>query len=143
MRSANKPDTETSDLDWLVNDFVRATPGAAHAIVVSSDGMPLAVTNRLGRTQTDQLATIMCGLASIASGVATLLEAAAVRQTIVEMTSGFLLIVDVPASSRLAVLATASCDIGVVSYQATMLATQAGRRLSAPRRSQPGPGQPA
>jgi hypothetical protein len=34
---------DARDLNWLVANFATTTPGIAHAIVVSADGLPVAV----------------------------------------------------------------------------------------------------
>jgi hypothetical protein len=34
------------NLNWLVANFAKATPGVAHAMVVSADGLPVAVSER-------------------------------------------------------------------------------------------------
>ncbi len=131
-----KPATNPSDLEWLVDDFARTTPGVAHAIVVSSDGLALAVSERLDRVQADQLAAIACGVASLADGAARLVGSGGVRQTIIQMAAGFLLVLHVHDGSYLAALATATCDTGVVGYQATVLAKQVRQRLTPPLRAE-------
>ena len=35
-------ETETRELDWVVNRFVDSVPGAAHAVLVSADGLLMA-----------------------------------------------------------------------------------------------------
>ena len=42
---------EAKNLNWLVTNFVRKVPGVAHCIVVSSDGLLLAVSERLDRAR--------------------------------------------------------------------------------------------
>ena len=37
---------EARDLSWLVNAFVERVPGVAHAIVVSSDGLLVAISDQ-------------------------------------------------------------------------------------------------
>ncbi|WP_456154389.1 roadblock/LC7 domain-containing protein, partial [Sphaerimonospora thailandensis] len=32
-------------LNWLISDFVGSVPGVAHAVVVASDGLPLAYSD--------------------------------------------------------------------------------------------------
>ncbi|WP_456154388.1 roadblock/LC7 domain-containing protein, partial [Sphaerimonospora thailandensis] len=32
-------------VNWLITDFVNNVPGVAHAVVVSSDGLPLAFSD--------------------------------------------------------------------------------------------------
>jgi hypothetical protein len=63
-----------SDLNWLVANFARATPGVAHALVVSADGLPVAVSERLDRPWADQLAAIASGLASVTPGASRCFE---------------------------------------------------------------------
>src|SRR3954465_10554996 len=38
---------ETRELDWIVNRFVDSVPGAAHAVLVSADGLLMAASGRL------------------------------------------------------------------------------------------------
>jgi hypothetical protein len=39
--------SEASDFNWLVDNFANHTPGVAHAMVVSADGLPVAASQRL------------------------------------------------------------------------------------------------
>jgi len=55
---------EAQNVNWLVSSFVRRVPGIAHAIVVTSDGLLMAVSERLDRARGDQLAAVASGLAS-------------------------------------------------------------------------------
>jgi len=120
--------SQAHNLNWLVNTFTRSTPGVAHAIVVSSDGLLLATSDseRLDRARADQLAAVACGLASLTQGAARLFEAGQVAQTIVEMAAGFLVVMAISDGSCLAVLASSSCEIGLVGYQAARLVARAG-----------------
>jgi predicted regulator of Ras-like GTPase activity (Roadblock/LC7/MglB family) len=121
---------DAQSLNWLLNTFVRNTPGVAHAIVVSSDGLLLAVSDRLDLDRADQLSAITCGVASLADGGARLLEAGEVSQTVVEMQQGFLFVMSISDGSCLAVLAAPSCDVGVIGYEMTLLVTRTGTVLT-------------
>ena len=79
---------EASDLSWLVANFAHRTPGVAHAMVVSADGLPVAVSDRLDRSKADQLAAIASGLAGLTQGGARCIEGGLVTQTLVEMDQG-------------------------------------------------------
>ena len=57
-------------------ELAKATPGVAHAMVVSADGLPVAVSERLDRPRADQLAAIASGLASLPQGVPAASKAA-------------------------------------------------------------------
>jgi predicted regulator of Ras-like GTPase activity (Roadblock/LC7/MglB family) len=37
---AQQLSTDARNLNWLVANFAKATPGVAHAMVVSADGLP-------------------------------------------------------------------------------------------------------
>jgi predicted regulator of Ras-like GTPase activity (Roadblock/LC7/MglB family) len=122
--------TEASDFNWLVGNFARRTPGVAHAMVVSADGLPVAVSERLDRPKADQLAAIASGLASLTQGGARCIDGGLVKQTVVEMDRGLLLVMAISDGSCLTVLAGSPCDVGVVAYEMTMLVSRAGDVLT-------------
>jgi hypothetical protein len=122
--------TEARDLSWLVGNFAKRTPGVAHAMVVSADGLPVAVSDRLDRPKADQLAAIASGLASLTQGGARCMDSGPVKQTVVEMDRGLLVVMAISDGSCLTVLAAAACDVGVVAYEMTLLVTRTGDVLT-------------
>jgi uncharacterized protein len=117
-------------VDWLITDFVGTVPGVAHAVVVSSDGLPLAASSGFPADRADQLAAIASGLISLTAGAARVFEGGAVNQTIVEMQRGLMLIMAISDGSCLAVLAAPDCDMGLVAYQMTLMVDRAGQVLT-------------
>jgi predicted regulator of Ras-like GTPase activity (Roadblock/LC7/MglB family) len=122
--------SEANDLNWLVGNFANRTPGVAHAMVVSADGLPVAVSDRLDRPKADQLAAIASGLASLTQGGARCIDGGPVTQTVVEMDRGLLVVMTISDGSCLTVLAAASCHVGVVAYEMTVLVTRTGDVLT-------------
>jgi predicted regulator of Ras-like GTPase activity (Roadblock/LC7/MglB family) len=122
--------SEASDLNWLVGNLAKRTPGVAHAMVVSADGLPVAVSDRLDRPKADQLAAIASGLASLTQGGARCIDGGLVKQTVVEMDKGLLLVIAISDGSCLTVLAGSPCNVGVVAYEMTMLVSRAGDVLT-------------
>jgi uncharacterized protein len=120
----------TADLDWLVTNFVERVPGVAHAVVVSADGLAMAVSDGFPTERADQLAAVTSGLTSLTQGAARLFEAGLVVQTVVEMQAGVLVVMAISDGSSLAVLAMSSCDLGLVAYEMTLLVERAGRALT-------------
>lgn len=55
----------TQDLGWLIDRFADRVPEVAHAIVVSADGLPLAMSSGFPG-QRAELAAVTSGLASLA-----------------------------------------------------------------------------
>ena len=45
--------TQVEDVSWLISSFVDQTPGVVEAIVVSSDGLLMAMSNGLDRAGGD------------------------------------------------------------------------------------------
>jgi hypothetical protein len=115
---------------WLVTDFTERVPGVAHAIVVSADGLLLSASVRLPVDRADQLAAVASGLSSLTQGAARCFEAGAVRETVVEMERGVMLVMAVSDGSSLAVLAAPNCDIGQVAYEMALLVERVGQMLT-------------
>nr|WP_221337329.1 roadblock/LC7 domain-containing protein [Thermocatellispora tengchongensis] len=116
--------------DWLITEFVRGTPGVAHAVVVSADGLCLASSEGFPEDRADQLAAVAAGLLSLTVGASRVFEGGAVTQTVVEMERGLLLVMAISDGSVLAVLASPECDMGLVAYQMTLLVDRAGQVLT-------------
>lgn len=102
----------------------------AHAVVVSTDGLLLAGSHGLPRDRAEQLSAVSSGLVSLTAGAARLFEAGDVNQTVVEMDRGYLFIMSVSDGSCLAVLASGTCDIGLVGYEMTVLVERVGLQLT-------------
>jgi uncharacterized protein len=122
-------------LDWLLVDFVRSTAGTRHALVVSADGLRLATSRAIDEALGDQLAAVTSGLLSLAQGVAGSFDAGSVRQTIVEMSGGYLFLTSISEGSMLAVFAERACDMGMIGYEMTLLAARVGHMLTPGRRA--------
>ncbi len=96
-----------------------------HTLVVSADGLLMAMSDRLDRTSGDQLAAIVSRLASLTRGASRHLGGGDVRQAIVEMDSLFLFTTSISDGSVLAVVADVTCDVGLVGYEMTLLVSRA------------------
>lgn len=128
----------SGQLDWLLVELTRDTPGVVSGVVVSGDGLRLATSPGVGVALGDQLAAAASGLISLARGTAHLLGAGALNQTILEMAGGYLFVTSVGTGAALAVYAERRCDIGLVGYEMTMLAARVGHALSPAARTSAG-----
>lgn len=120
----------TRQLDWLVNDFVRRIAGVNSTLVVSADGLKLALSDQIATSTADQLAAVASGLVSLTRGAARCFSAEPVVQTIVEMAGGYLFVTSVQDGSALAVFADPHCDIGMIGYEMTLLVARVGQLLT-------------
>ena len=122
--------TYRQDLNWLVTDFTLRVADVAHAVVVSADGVPLALSEGIPEENAEQLAAITSGLASLIQGAARIFEAGLPTQALVDMQGGLMLIKAVSDGSTLAVLAAPDCDTDLVSYEMSRLVEAVGEALS-------------
>ena len=118
------------DLNWLITAFADRVPSVAHALVVSSDGLPLAFSQGLPPARVDQLAAVTSGLNSLVDGASRIFEGGPVNQTVVEMRHGMLIVMAVTGGSTLAILTGADCDMGLVAYEMALLADRTWRALT-------------
>ncbi|GAA0990105.1 roadblock/LC7 domain-containing protein [Acrocarpospora macrocephala] len=118
------------ELDWLLDDLIRRTPGVLHAIVLSADGLAMGGSQGLTREDTEHLAAIAAGSHSLAQGAGRRFGVGGVRQTIIELDAAFLFVTAAGDGARLAVMTAADADLGVVTYELTMLVKRVGEHLS-------------
>jgi hypothetical protein len=121
---------DARNISWLVSSFVQRVPGVAHAIVVSSDGLPMAVSEGLDREAADRFAAVASGLIGLANGVAGPFGGGAVHEIIIEMERAFLFVTGISDGSCLAVVSQAGCDVGLVGYEMAVLVERAGPVLT-------------
>jgi len=117
-------------LDWLVTDFAERVADVAHAVVVSSGTVPVAVSNGIPAGHAEQLGAIASGLTGLADGAARLSDGGLVIQALIESERGLMVVKAVSGGSSLAVLAAPDCDRDLVAYEMTLLAEAVGDILT-------------
>jgi uncharacterized protein len=118
------------DLNWLVTDFTTRVVDVAHAIVVSADGVPLALSEGIPAQAVEQFSAITSGLTSLIRGAAQIMEAGMPLQALVEMDRGLMFVKAISDGSTLAVLTAPECDTRQVSYEMTLLVEAVGELLT-------------
>jgi uncharacterized protein len=117
------PDRQSRDLDPLISAFSTRVPEVLHALVVSSDGVPLAASERMRPGQPAQLAAITSGLVGLARAAAGLFDDGALVQALVAMERGTLVVMAIDEEASLAVL-TSAADLDAVAYEMTRLVAE-------------------
>lgn len=88
------------------------------------------------RGSSGDLATIVSGVASLTTAAARLTDAGAVKQTMVAMDEGALLVMTIGDGSLLGVHAEADADLGAVGYRMGLFVGRAGHLLTPELRSE-------
>ncbi len=122
--------SEARNINWLIANFVERVAGVQDAVVVSSDGLPMAVSLGMDRDGADRFAAVASGLIGLAYGAAGRFGGGAVTQVIIEMENAFLFVTGISDGSSLTVLADASCDVGLVGYEMAVLVERCGSVLT-------------
>jgi uncharacterized protein len=128
--NTNLMSAEARNTNWLIQDFVDRIEGVVDSVVVSSDGLLMAMSDGIGRAGGDQLAAVASGLTSLTQGAARCFGGGNVEQVIVELAGGYMLFMSIGDGSSLAVLASKESDVGVVGYEMQMLALRMGNVLT-------------
>lgn len=127
MSEAASPSRE---FGWLVDDFARRVHGVTHALVLSSDGFPLAASATVGTDDAEQLAAISSGLLSLAHNSAALFEKGSCEQIMIRMSQGYFLFMGIGSGAGLAVLTAPGSDMKVIGYEMTQFVRNAGHALT-------------
>lgn len=122
--------TEAANFNWLLDNFVKSVPDVRHTIVVSADGLLMAMSEELDRTQGDQLSAIVAGMSSLTKGASRQLAAGEVRQAIIEMDDLIMFLMTISDGSVLSVVADSQCDIGLIGYEMALLVSRAEATLT-------------
>ncbi|MFE1766372.1 roadblock/LC7 domain-containing protein [Streptomyces angustmyceticus] len=135
--------SQARNLHWLLTNLVDEVPGIHSVAVVSSDGL-LLLSSDPGRAEaaagpgagdgprgsSADLATIVSGLGSLTQGAAKLMDAGAVKQTMVTMDEGSLFVMSISDGSLLGVHTTPDCDMSVIAYHMALFVGRAGHVLT-------------
>ena len=119
-----------ANLNWLIERFVDSVPSIKQAVVVSSDGLAMAVSEGTDRETADRLSAVASGMIALAYGSAGRFGAGSVCNVIVEMTEGWLFVTGISDGSLLCVLTGKNVDIGAVAYEMALFAERAGEVLT-------------
>ncbi|MEU9230012.1 roadblock/LC7 domain-containing protein [Streptomyces massasporeus] len=131
------PATHTQ-LDQLLTGLVERVADVRHAVVLSEDGLVISRSTAFARDEAERVAATAAGLMSLSKGISTDVRGGPVRQALVEMAHGYLILTSAGPGAHLVVVSGAGADVGVVAYQMNMLVKKVGEHLgSAPRSTGP------
>jgi predicted regulator of Ras-like GTPase activity (Roadblock/LC7/MglB family) len=125
-----EPDVSgAGQLDWLLDDLVRQVAPITKAVILSQDGIALGASGTLARDDAEHLAALAAGFQSLARGAGRHFGGGEVRQTVIEMEAGFLLVTAAGSGTCLAVLAEQGADLGLVAYEMAVLVHRSGDHI--------------
>lgn len=119
-----------ADFGWLINGFVERVHGVTHALILSSDGLPLTASESINSDGAEQLAAIASGLLGLARSGAALFGKGTCELIMLRLSYGYFFFMGIGDSAGLAVLTSEGCDMRVVAYEMTQFVDKAGHALT-------------
>ena len=123
------------ELSWLLDDLVKRVPQVSKAVMLTQDGLVVAMSSNMSREQGDRLSALAAGVQSLARGAGQQVDGGNVRQIVIEMDSAFMFVMAAGQGTCLAVLASAEANVGVMAYEMAMLVRRMGMHLTAAPRA--------
>ena len=120
----------SGNVGWLVEEFVERVHGVTHALILSTDGLPLAGSSSVGMDEAERLAAISSGVLSLAHNGAALFGKGACEQIIIRLDDGHLLFMGIGSGAGLAVLTSSAAQMRVVGYEMTQFVERVGHAFS-------------
>jgi hypothetical protein len=124
-----------ADITWLLDDLSARIPEIEQVVALSRDGLPVASSVSLAAEDAERLAAISAGFQSLGRAAAEYIGAERVRQVMLEMVGKYLFITASGRDGCLAVITSASADIGLIAYEMAMLAGRMGPLFPGARRT--------
>jgi uncharacterized protein len=118
------------DFSWLLNRFVKDTPGVLEAVAVSSDGFRLASSVGVDQPTGQQFAAIVSGLASLTAKATESFGIQPAVRLMIEAVGGFVIVNRINDRSALGVIVAPDADLGLAAYEMALFCDQAGEALS-------------
>lgn len=128
------------DLGWLLDNLIERVGGADRAVVLSSDGLLMARSTGMARPDAEHLSAVASAYQSLSRGTGKHFGFGDVRQTVVDMERGFLLVMAAGPGACLALFTTADADLGLIAYEMNLLVKRVGSVLAAAPRTAPAAG---
>ena len=121
---------DAAGISFLISSFAERVAGVRDAIVVSADGLLMAMSPGMSRESADRFAAASSGLIGLAHGAAAPFGGGRVTEVIIEMEYGFIFVTGISDGSSMAVMADAACDVGLVGYEMARMVERCGTVLT-------------
>ncbi|MBO0805187.1 MAG: roadblock/LC7 domain-containing protein [Nocardiopsaceae bacterium] len=121
---------DPKDFGPLLNNFVTSTPGVTHALVVSSDGLPLITAGGMDADTADPLAAMTSGIISLGNNIAVKVGQAGCDQVMLKFPAGHYLFMGIGKLAGFAVLVADGADLGAVARQMAQLVNTVGHAMT-------------
>lgn len=128
--TAPEPPRGPQDFGWLLDNFATSTPGVSHALIVSSDGLPLVAAAGMSADLADPLAAMTSGILALGNNIAGKVGEPRCEQMMLKFSGGHFLFMGIGSLAGFAVLVREGANLGVVAHQMAQLVDAVGHVLT-------------
>ncbi len=121
---------DAGKLAWLIQSFTDRVSGIRHALVLSSDGIPMVASADMERALAERFAAVASGFVGLSAGISGPLRGGRLTQVVMELENLYVLVTGISDGSCLAVVAELTADVGMIAYDMATLVDQCGRALT-------------
>lgn len=128
------PHPASTHLGQLLDATAERIVGVEQMVMLSADGLLLAMSSGLGRDEGDRFAAVAAGLLGIATGASGPLGGGPVEEVVVQMRDKLLLVMRINAEGLVAALGQSGCDVASLAYEMAVFARTSAPLLDAEAR---------
>lgn len=126
--------TNSSRLDWLLDDLVKRLARVRYAVVLSTDGLLLGKSATMSVEDAEHFSAMSSALQSLARSAGARFDGGSMLQTVVELEHAVLFVTSAGDNACLALLSESGASMGTVAYEMNQTVIRLGELLSTTKR---------
>lgn len=126
--------SNSSRLDWLLDDLVKRLARVRYAVVLSTDGLLLARSSTMSVDDAEHFSAMSSALQSLARSAGARFDGGDVRQCVIELDRAVLFVTAAGDNACLALLSDEGASMGTVAYEMNQTVIRLGELLSTTKR---------
>ena len=126
--------SNSSRLDWLLDDLVKRLARVRYAVVLSTDGLLLGKSGTMSVEDAEHFSAMSSALQSLARSAGARFEGGQMLQTVVELEHAVLFVTSAGDNACLALLSESGASMGTVAYEMNQTVIRLGELLSTTKR---------
>jgi predicted regulator of Ras-like GTPase activity (Roadblock/LC7/MglB family) len=126
--------SNSSRLDWMLDDLVKRLARVRYAVVLSTDGLMLGKSATMSVEDAEHFSAMSSALQSLARSAGARFDGGDVRQTVIELDRAVLFLTAAGDNACLALLSEQGASMGTVAYEMNQTVLRLGELLSTHKR---------
>lgn len=126
--------SNSSHLDWILDDLVKRLVGVRYAVVLSTDGLLLGRSGSMTVEDAEHFSAMSSAVQSLARSAGARFNGGEMRQSVIEFDAAIMFVTAAGTNACLALLSDETATLGAVAYEMNQTALRLGDVLSSHQR---------